>query len=87
MTIFYGNMVKVLRQAMANNSLAFDAETTTSELWGESYEGCVPGYGGAYAHYLGLKQAPNMRFEMTVYDSRFLYVSQFFITLRPIPSN
>ena len=32
-----------------------------------------PGYGGAFAEYLGLEYPPRMRFEMTVYDSRFLY--------------
>lgn len=29
--------------------------------------------GGAYAYYLGLKRHPDMRFDMQVYDSRFLF--------------
>jgi hypothetical protein len=57
----------------ANLSIVFDPATVTSEMWGESYEGCVPGYGGAYAQFLGLHVQPNMRFDMCVYDSRFLY--------------
>ena len=66
-------MVEILRSQMQNSSLTFDPRTVSFELWGESYEGCVPGYGGAYANRLGLQQHPNMRFEYTVYDSRFLY--------------
>ena len=53
--------------------LQLETDTVTSELWGESFEGCVPGYGGAFAEYLELQSPPKMRFEMTVYDSRFLY--------------
>lgn len=52
--------------------LALDPALVSAELWGESFEGCVPGYGGAFAQYLGLRQAPRLRFAMTVYDSRFL---------------
>ena len=62
-----------IKAHMAANDLQFDAATATAELWGESFEGCVPGYGGAFAQHLGLQKAPRMLFEMTVYDSRFLY--------------
>ena len=55
------------------HGLLLDPATVTSELWGESFEGCVPGYGGAFAQFLELQRPPRMRFEMTVYDSRFLY--------------
>ena len=58
------------------HQLQLDTATVTSELWGESFEGCVPGYGGAFAEYLGLGCPPEMRFDMTVYDSRFLYGAQ-----------
>jgi hypothetical protein len=53
--------------------LALDPATVTAEIWGESFEGCAAGYAGAIAHGLGLAMRPVMRFEMTVYDSRFLY--------------
>ena len=71
--------------SQANHSLTFDPATVTSELWGESYEGCVPGYGGAYAQFLGLQIQPNMRFEMTVFDSRFLYQSKVMVKVSNLP--
>ena len=58
---------------LSAHNLQFDRQTATSELWGESFEGCVPGYGGAFAEYLDLQQAPRLCFEMTVYDSSFLH--------------
>ena len=65
-----------VRQHVAVHELRFNPRTVTSEVWGESFEGCVPGYGGAFAQYLGIEHAPRIRFEMTVYDSRFLYGAQ-----------
>ena len=44
--------------------LIIDPDTVSSELWGESFEGCAPGYGGAFAQALGLKRPPQMKFEM-----------------------
>ena len=70
---YYVNLVSELRQHIARHQLRFDPEEVSSELWGESFEGCVPGYGGAFAEYLGLRVPPTMRFEMTVHDSRLLY--------------
>ena len=69
---YYRLLTSDIRAHIETGDLELDAETASSELWGESFEGCVPGYGGAFAEYLGLRQAPRMRFEMTVYDSRFL---------------
>ena len=69
---YYRRLAADVRAHIEAFDLQVDVETVTSELWGESFEGCVPGYGGAFAEYLGLWQAPKMRFEMTVYDSRFL---------------
>ncbi len=70
---YYRRLASEFRAHVSTHSLKFDAGAVTSELWGESFEGCVPGYGGAFAQYLGLRLPPRMRFEMTVYDSRFLY--------------
>ena len=70
---YYSAMAADFHAHLAAHDLQFDPATVTSELWGESFEGCVPGYGGAFAEYLKLQQSPKMRFEMTVYDSRFLY--------------
>ena len=70
---YYRCLVSDFRAHISAHRLQLEMPTVTSELWGESFEGCVPGYGGAFAEYLGLQHPPQMRFEMTVYDSRFLY--------------
>ena len=70
---YYRRLASDFRDHVSTHRLQLDTTTVTSELWGESFEGCVPGYGGAFAEYLGLQYPPQMRFEMTVYDSRFLY--------------
>ncbi len=74
--VYYGGLVAEIWTHLKSRDLEIDVEEVTSELWGESFEGCVPGYGGAFAQYLGLKIAPTMRYEMTVYDSRFLFQSR-----------
>jgi hypothetical protein len=78
---YYQGLVAEIRGHLQVHGLVFDAETVTSELWGESFEGCVPGYGGAFAQYLQLRRAPKMRYEMTVYDSRFLHMTRQIETL------
>ena len=70
---YYKRLTDCIYGHMKKYNLDFDPATVTSELWGESFEGCAPGYGGAFAEYMGLKQPLKMRFEMTLYDSRFLY--------------
>ena len=62
-----------IRGHMSKFDLGFDPATVTSEVWGASFEGCAADYSGAFAQRLGLKRAPKMRFEMTVFDSRFLH--------------
>ena len=69
---YYRRLAADFRAHVSAQDLQLDTQTVTSELWGESFEGCVPGYGGAFAEYLGLARPPRMRYEMTVYDSRFL---------------
>ena len=73
---YYRRLVTDCGAHLIDNQLELEPACVTSELWGESFEGCVPGYGGAFAQYLGLAKRPRMRFEMTVYDSRFLYRAQ-----------
>ncbi len=70
---YYRRLASDFHDHVSAHQLQLETATVTSELWGESFEGCVPGYGGAFAEYLGLRCTPQMRFEMTVYDSRFLY--------------
>lgn len=73
---YYRCLTSDFRDHVSTYQLQLETATVTSELWGESFEGCVPGYGGAFAEYLGLRCHPKMRFDMTVYDSRFLYGAQ-----------
>ena len=73
LTDLYEGLAAEFHGHVAEHRLAVDPDTVRSELWGESFEGCVPGYGGAFAEYLRLGRAPRMRFEMTVHDSRFLH--------------
>ena len=70
---FLRRLVACIYEHVEKYDLIIDPATVSSELWGESFEGCAPGYGGAFAQALGLKRPPQMKFEMTVYDSRFLY--------------
>lgn len=70
---YYRRLASDFHDHVSTHCLQVETTTVTSELWGESFEGCVPGYGGAFAEYLGLRCHPKMRFEMTVYDSRFLH--------------
>jgi len=70
--VYYHRLVDCMRAHFTRFDLTVDPQTVTSELWGESFEGCVPRYGSAFAACLGLQRVPVMRFEMTVYDSRFL---------------
>ena len=79
--VYYQGLVAEIRAHLQAHGLVLDTETVTAELWGESFEGCVPGYGGAFAQYLALQQAPKMRYEMTVYDSRFLHMPRRLETL------
>jgi len=70
---FHVNIVRHIQKHIDRFGLALDPQTATSEIWGGSFEGCAPGYAGAIAHGLALRKPPKMRFEMTIYDSRFLY--------------
>ncbi len=42
---FYDGLAAEFHRHVASNRLALDLDTVQSELWGESFEGCVPGYG------------------------------------------
>jgi len=74
--IYYYRLTDSIREHFDRFNLHFDLSTVTSELWGESFEGCMSLYGSAFAECLGLRRPPKMRFEMAVYDSRFLAGAQ-----------
>ena len=75
-----GKEIEVYRRELSDSFLAqladkgngLDLETTRLELWGESFTGCVYGYGTALARHLGLKTPPFVDFDMTVPDERHL---------------
>jgi hypothetical protein len=69
----YSGLTAEILDHLRHHSLSIDAETVTSEMWGESFEGCVPGYGGAFAQGLRLQHPPRMVFEHTVCDAPFLW--------------
>jgi hypothetical protein len=72
MRAYYRLLTDCIREHVARHGLTFDPETVASEIWGESFEGCATNYGSAFAHELGLRRPPVMRFEMVVADTRFL---------------
>lgn len=72
---YYSRLCGCIRAHLEKFDLTIDPAAVTSELWGESFEGCVAGYGSAFAHQLGLRISPKMCFDMTVFDSRFLHES------------
>ena len=69
---YYRRLTACIRDHIARFALTVNPDRVTSELWGESFEGCVVGYGSAFAQHLELKHPPMMRLEMTVPDARFL---------------
>jgi hypothetical protein len=70
---FHINIVRRIREHLEEHDLVVDPDSVTSEIWGGSFEGCAPGYAGAFAHGLGLAKPPKMRFEMNVWDAKFLH--------------
>lgn len=70
---YHRRLTAVAVAHMNRFGMEMDPEQVTAELWGESFEGCVAGYGSAIAEQLGLQVAPQMRFDMTVFDATFLH--------------
>ena len=72
-TAMYEGFASQTKTHLSQHGLAFDAATATSEFWGESFEGCVPGYGSGWATAMGLRTKGVMMFDHTVADARFMY--------------
>lgn len=77
----YAGLTQRIQQHLVAGGLTFDASSATAESWGESFEGCVPGYGSAFAHGLGLAQQPTIRFDLCVCDATFMYEATLLHTL------
>ena len=69
----FADLCAQIRQHMTAAGLTFDSSASASEMWGESFEGCVPGYGSAFAHGLGLAEKPTIAFDKCVCDGTFMY--------------
>lgn len=54
----HADLVAQIRCHMDLHQLELNPGFATSEMWGESFEGCVPGYGSAFAAGLGLHSRP-----------------------------
>jgi hypothetical protein len=61
-----------IRAALAERGFTLDPATVRAEAWGESFEGCVFMYSVRLRAYLGLTDAVEDRFDMTVPDALFL---------------
>ena len=70
---FYSGLTAEILEHLRQHMLSLDPANVSSEMWGESFEGCVPGYGGAFAQGLRLQCHPRMVFEHTVCDAPFLW--------------
>ena len=68
---YYVRLTQKIKDHLNRFGLILEEDATT-ELWGESFEGCVSAYGSIFAQRLGLRVPPTLCFPMTVYDSRFL---------------
>jgi hypothetical protein len=76
-----------MRSHMTQSQLSLDPAEATSEIWGESFEGCAPDYASAFAVGLGLTISPGMRFERTVFDSRFIKRGRLLETISVVNSD
>ena len=63
---YYQRLTADFNAHLSDHDLQLDPQTATSELWGESFEGCVPGYGGAFAGNRGLPPTCRLRLAMQV---------------------
>ena len=66
------NLTDSFLSQLADKGHDLDRETTELELWGESFTGCVYGYGTALCRQVGLNNPAFVNFDMTVPDERLL---------------
>lgn len=78
------NQVGTIKRHLAEHGLAYDPATATAAMWGESFEGCVPGYGTAWAAGLGLQTPPVISFAHCVCDGPFMYKARHHATVEAI---
>jgi hypothetical protein len=70
---YYERIRKKLTEQFHSGGLAFDRAQCETELWGQSFEGCAPGYGTAVCRRLGLEKPFRFDYTKSVPDARFLF--------------
>ncbi len=66
---YYRRIDQCIRQQVATKGLTFDLAVTKAIIWGQSFEGCASGYGGAVATCLGLTTATEFEYRMSAPDA------------------
>ncbi len=69
---FYNRIVQQIAGQMQRHGLSYNPGTCASEIWGQSFEGCAPGFGSAIAERLKLTVPAHFDFVMSVPDAHFL---------------
>jgi len=69
---YYERIEKKIHEQFRSGGLAFDPAHCETELWGQSFEGCAPGYGTAVCRRLGLEKPFRFDYSKSVPDARFL---------------
>jgi hypothetical protein len=69
---YHERICEMITRQMTAQSLEFNPATCRTLVWGESFEGCAPGFGSAIANGLGLKTPTMLEYEMCVPDAAFL---------------
>ena len=69
---YYNRIVQQMASQMYRYGLSYDSTRCVSEIWGQSFEGCAPGYSSAIAERLKLAVPAQFDFAMSVPDARFL---------------
>src|SRR6185295_7501049 len=73
---YYTRIHKKITEQFKTHGLAFDPAKCDVELWGQSFEGCAPGYGSAVCRRLGTQQLLRFDYTKSVPDAPFLLKSR-----------
>lgn len=69
---YYERIHKKVMEQFAQHGLLFDPAHCEVDLWGQSFEGCAPGYASAVCRRLGTTQAFKFDYDNSVPDAPFL---------------
>jgi hypothetical protein len=83
---YYDRIHRQISRQLAIQKLTFDPLTCKTVIWGQSFEGCAPGFGSAIASGLGLKTLTRLDYEMSAPDAPFLLHATFLENV-PVPAS